>query len=82
MTLNNGRQETMDDKISLSDQELIAEFIKNKGITKIAPSQAFGIDYTQSSKDMLALKRQEFRDARKKEAADKIAAMIVKSTTK
>lgn len=64
-TLNSGFAFIRDEKISNDDKDLIAEFIRTKGIQKIQPAGADGNEATRGTRERIAQARRDFRKAQR-----------------
>jgi hypothetical protein len=51
--------------ISPENREMIDEYIKTKGVTKVQPFLAPGNEATRATRELVALRRREFRKAKK-----------------
>jgi phenylalanyl-tRNA synthetase beta subunit len=63
-TLNGGFSITRDKSVSDDDKDLINEFMRVHGVTKIQPAEASGSEISRSTHDRISAARKEFRKAR------------------
>ena len=65
-TLNGGFSLIRNEMISAEDRDLIADFIKRKGVKKIIPGSANGNEADRSTNELVAKRRREFRSQQRK----------------
>lgn len=51
-------------EITIEDNELIENFIKDKGVTILPKSDFYGQESISATNEVMAIKRREFRDKR------------------
>lgn len=53
--------------VSPENREMIDEYMKTKGVTKVQPFLAPGNEATRSTRELVAQRRREFRKAKKED---------------